>query len=116
MHCRLLQDYLSNASGSTHQVPLHKFHCFRSGIQKSWNDGCTVLLNTLDTLTEDDMEKTVTLYGKELRVIEALHQALTHFSYHVGQIVIIARSLTGDDWQTLSIAKGKSADYNKNPT
>lgn len=86
----------------------------RAGILKSWNDGWAVLINTLESLTDEDMEKTVTLYGKELSVIAAILQALTHFSYHVGQIVTIARSLTGDDWQTLSIAKGKPSDHNKN--
>ena len=88
----------------------------RAGIIKSWNDGWKVLLDTLETLTDDDMEKTVTLYGKELRALGAIHQALTHLSYHVGQIVIIARSFAGDNWQTLSIAKGKSSEYNKNQT
>ncbi|MCH7783310.1 DUF1572 family protein [candidate division KSB1 bacterium] len=84
------------------------------GLIKVWDEGWKVLSDTLDTLTDDDMEKTVTLYGKELSVIAAILQALTHVSYHVGQIVTIARSLTGDDWQTLSIAKGKPSDHNKN--
>lgn len=87
-----------------------------TGIIKVWDDGWKILLDTLDSLTDDDIKKTVKIYGKELSVLGALHRSLTHLSYHVGQIVIIARSLTGDDWQSLSIAKGKSAEYNKNPT
>lgn len=86
------------------------------GLIKVWDEGWKVLLNTLDSLTDDDIEKTVKIRGKELQVIEALHRSLAHLSYHVGQIVIIARSFAGDGWQTLSIAKRKSADYNKNPT
>lgn len=85
------------------------------GLMKVWDDGWKVLLDTLDSLTDDDIEKTVKIRGKELSVLDALHRSLAHSSYHAGQIVFMARMLTGDNWETLSIAKGKSSEYNKNP-
>jgi|GEM_PF-6991699 hypothetical protein len=50
------------------------------------------------------------------KVHEALHRSLAHISYHVGQIVYIAKSVRGKDWTYLSIPPGKSAEYNQAPT
>jgi len=80
-----------------------------------WDDGWNVLITTLDELTDDDLNKKVTIRKKELSVADALHRSLAHFSYHVGQIVFIARMIVGKEWVSLSIARGGSVDYNKNP-
>lgn len=80
-----------------------------------WDDGWNVLITTLDELTDDDLNKKVTIRKKELSVADALHRSLAHFSYHVGQIVFIARVIVGKEWVSLSIARGGSVDYNKNP-
>jgi hypothetical protein len=58
----------------------------------------------------------VTIRGQPLRVHEALHRSLSHASYHVGQIVYLAKSLRGGEWQYLSIPPGKSDAYNRAPT
>ena len=84
----------------------------RTELIKAWDEGLKVLIDTLNSLTDEDMKKTVTLYGKKLRVLEALHQALTHFSYHVGQIVMLAKHAAGDRWVTLGIARGQSQAFN----
>jgi len=80
-----------------------------------WDDGWNVLITTLDELTDDDLNKKVTIRKKELSVADALHRSLAHLSYHVGQIVFIARMIVGKEWVSLSIARGGSVDYNKNP-
>jgi hypothetical protein len=49
-------------------------------------------------------------------VHEALHRSLSHASYHVGQIVYLAKALRGADWRYLSIAPGASDAYNQAPT
>ena len=54
--------------------------------------------------------------GVEFTVHEALHRSLAHASYHVGQIVLLAKAFRGDAWKTLSIARGASQAYNANPT
>ena len=71
--------------------------------------------NELENLRDEQLQNSVKIRGKELTVIEALHRSLTHFSYHVGQIVFIAKSSLGKNWKSLSIPKGKSQQYNENP-
>ena len=80
-----------------------------------WNEGWNILIKALEELTDDDLSKKVTIRKKELSVADALHRSLAHLSYHVGQIVFIARVIVGKEWVSLSIARGGSIDYNKNP-
>jgi hypothetical protein len=87
----------------------------REELNDKWNEGWNVLLNILATLTESDLSKVVTIRNKELTVMEALHRSLAHTSYHVGQIVFIARTIVGKDWKSLSVPRGGSDIYNLNP-
>jgi hypothetical protein len=80
-----------------------------------WDNGWIVLLTTLDELSDNDLDKTVTIREKELTVADALHRSLAHVSYHVGQIVHIARMIVGKEWKSLSIPRGGSNTYNQNP-
>jgi len=80
-----------------------------------WDEGWNVLITVLDKLTDDDLRKKVKIRKIELSVSDALHRSLAHLSYHVGQIVFIARMIVGKEWVSLSIARGGSVDYNKNP-
>jgi uncharacterized damage-inducible protein DinB len=88
----------------------------RADLLAKWNQGWEVLFATLDGLADGDLQKSVVIRGQSLAVHEALHRSLTHTSYHVGQIVYLARSIRGDEWQYLSIPPGGSAAYNTNPT
>jgi uncharacterized damage-inducible protein DinB len=81
-----------------------------------WEDGWRVLLATLETLTDDDLERAVRIRGQSLLVREALLRALAHASYHVGQIVYAAKVALGDRWTYLSIPPGQSERYNQQPT
>ena len=87
----------------------------REELTEKWNEGWNVLMETLAILSDADLNKVVTIRNKELTVIEALHRSLAHASYHVGQIVYIARTTVGKDWKSLSIPRGESVEYNKNP-
>ena len=80
-----------------------------------WADGWQVLLGALDGLTDLDLERIVTIRQQPLSVIEALHRALAHVSYHAGQIVYAARDFRGAEWTSLSIPRGQSAAYNAAP-
>lgn len=81
-----------------------------------WNQGWAVLMGTLDGLTDDDLFRNVVIRGQQLSVIEALQRSLAHISYHVGQIVFLAKGLRGVEWTYLSIPPGQSKSYNQNPT
>ena len=87
----------------------------RSELLSKWDQGWQVLLGTLTTLTDEQLQVNVTIRGQPLRVHEALHRSLAHLSYHVGQIVYVAKSLRGKNWTYLSIPPGKSAAYNRAP-
>jgi uncharacterized damage-inducible protein DinB len=84
-------------------------------VRAKWEDGWEVLFRTLATLSDADLTRTVVIRGQSLSVLEALHRSLAHASYHVGQIVFLARSLRGDRWEWLSIPPGKSDEFNRNP-
>lgn len=80
-----------------------------------WEAGWSALLATLATLRDADLDRTVTIRGQSLRVVEALHRSLAHTSYHVGQIVYAARALCGSGWRFLSIPPGQSEAFNQKP-
>jgi len=86
----------------------------KSELLQLWDDGWVVLLTTLDELSDDDLDKAITIREKELTVADALHRSLAHVSYHVGQIVYIARMIVGKEWISLSIPRGESNTYNQN--
>src|SRR5829696_2733835 len=88
----------------------------RAELHAHWERGWTAVLDTLRDLTDADLARTVTIRGQGLTVAEALHRSLAHTSYHVGQIVYVARGLRGEDWRFLSIPSGQSEQYNAQPT
>lgn len=88
----------------------------RDELLAKWTEGWDVLLGALSSLTDDQLHDTVTIRNQPLQVHEALHRSLAHLSYHVGQIVYIAKAMRGDEWKSLSIPPGQSATYNQAPT
>ena len=88
----------------------------RKDLEELWATGWAVLEDQLGRLTDEDMLREVYIRGEAWTVHGALARSLAHVSYHVGQIVILARILCSRDWQWLSIPKGMSKEYNLNPT
>ena len=87
----------------------------RRELFEKWNGGWDALFSALDGLTDEHLGRTVTIRGQSFEVHDALHRSLAHVSYHVGQLVYLAKSIRGDSWNCLSIPIGKSEAYNKNP-
>ena len=87
----------------------------RAGSLEMWGVGWNTLEGTLRNLGDGDLGTTVKIRGLELTVAAALARSLAHTSYHVGQIVLLAKILVGQDWKSLSIPRGKSQQYNLNP-
>lgn len=73
-----------------------------------WNRGWKVFLDTLQSLTVDDLTKTVTIRQQPLTVMEAIERQVSHYAYHVGQIVYAAKQLKSEEWSTLSIPRKKN--------
>jgi uncharacterized damage-inducible protein DinB len=87
----------------------------RAELLQKWEQGWTVLLASLAALSDDHLPETVVIRGQSLKVYEALHRSLAHTSYHVGQIVYLAKAARGSEWTYLSIPPGQSDRYNQNP-
>jgi len=78
-----------------------------------WNTGWQRLFNTLENLEPSDLSRTVQIRGEPHSVPLAIERSLAHCGYHVGQIVLIARILAGDNWKTITIPRGSSGTFNK---
>jgi hypothetical protein len=85
----------------------------RTELLDYWERGWTCLLGTLRSLKREDLEKTVLIRGEPHSVPLALERSLGHTCYHIGQIVQVARVLAGEKWNTLTIPRGGSAQFNK---
>jgi uncharacterized damage-inducible protein DinB len=84
-------------------------------VRARWDAGWQVVLSALDALTDADLDRTITIRSQPSLVKEALLRSLAHTSYHVGQIVFLAKALREGDWNFLSIPPGQSESYNQNP-
>jgi uncharacterized damage-inducible protein DinB len=81
-------------------------------LEDLWQKGWDCFLSVLQTLKEDDLLKTVFIRKEPLTVMDAINRQLAHYSYHIGQIVFIARIIKNENWKNLSIPKGQSLQYN----
>jgi uncharacterized damage-inducible protein DinB len=86
----------------------------RQELEAYWNRGWTCVLETLGALKPEDVARTVLIRGEPHSVPLAIARSLSHTSYHCGQIILIARILAEDNWQTITIPRGASANYNQN--
>lgn len=78
-----------------------------------WNAGWSVLLASLDGLTDADLQRQITIRGESMDVVSALMRSLAHTASHVGQILYAAKMLTGSAWTYLSIPPGQSDAFNR---
>jgi len=78
----------------------------------SWEKGWNCLFEALTSLTENDLGKIIYIRNQGHTVTEAIIRQLAHYAYHVGQIVFLGKLIKGNEWQSLSIPKGKSEDFN----
>jgi hypothetical protein len=85
----------------------------RESLIEFWETGWQTLFDAIEPLTEGDFSKTVRIRGEPHTIVEAINRQLTHYSYHVGQIVFLAKHLRSTDWKTLSVPRNKSSDYNQ---
>jgi hypothetical protein len=85
----------------------------RAELIDHWNAGWQRLFDTLESLTSADLNRTVLIRGEPHSVPLAIQRSLAHCGYHVGQIILIARILAGENWKTITIPRGASADFNQ---
>jgi len=78
-----------------------------------WEEGWHRLLSALQSLKAEDLLKTIYIRHEPLIAIDAINRQLAHYPHHVGQIVYIGKMIRNEKWQSLSIAKGASGDFNE---
>ncbi len=78
-----------------------------------WNDGWRCLFEALESINQNNFNQPIYIRNIEHSITEAINRQLAHYSYHIGQIVFLGKIIVGEQWQSLSIPKGKSTAYNQ---
>jgi hypothetical protein len=85
----------------------------RESLERRWDEGWKLLFSAIEPLTSEDFRKTVLVRGKPHSVLRAIHLQVAHYAYHVGQLVFLAKHFAGSRWETLSIPRGESEEFNR---
>ncbi len=85
----------------------------REAVMQKWEEGWDCLFNALGSITDNDLGMIIYIRNEGHTVLEAINRQLAHYSYHVGQIVYAAKLYKKGEWDSLSIPRNKSADYNQ---
>jgi hypothetical protein len=84
----------------------------RNDSLKEWERGWACLFAALEPLTPEDFSRKVLIRGQEHTVTQAINRQLTHYAYHIGQIVFLSKHFRSREWQSLSIPRNRSAEFN----
>ena len=84
----------------------------RTELLAEWEDGWGRLFGAIEPLTDADLTRRITIRGEAHSVMQAINRQLAHYPHHVGQIVLLAKHFACDGWQTLSVARNRSAEFN----
>jgi hypothetical protein len=77
-----------------------------------WNKGWQLVFDALEPLRAEDLEKKVMIRGEEHTVVQAINRQLMHYANHIGQIIFLAKHFRSSEWQSLSIPRNRSAEFN----
>jgi hypothetical protein len=85
----------------------------RDAILKMWEEGWACVFAALESLSDADLSREVTIRGEPHSVMQAINRQIAHYSYHVGQIVFLAKHFQSEKWKSLSVPRKGSADFNQ---
>jgi hypothetical protein len=85
----------------------------RAALVARWEEGWAILFAELGALGGDDLVRTVTIRHEPHTVVQCIQRQLTHYGYHVGQVVLLARHARGATWRTLSVPRRGSRQFNQ---
>jgi Protein of unknown function (DUF1572) len=86
----------------------------KAAVLAYWERGWQALFDALEQLSPQDFEKTVRIRGETHTIVQAINRQLTHYAYHIGQIVFLAKHFRSSEWKSLSIPRDRSAEFNAN--
>ena len=85
----------------------------RRDLLEAWEDGWKRLFETLESLSQEDLKRTITIRGEAHSVMQAVNRQVAHYGLHVGQIILLAKHFTGKDWRSVSVPRGRSVEFNR---
>jgi hypothetical protein len=85
----------------------------RDDVLVYWERGWKCVFDAVEPLTPDDFGKTVMIRGQAHTIVQAINRQLMHYAYHIGQIVFLAKHFRSTEWQSLSIPRNRSAQFNQ---
>lgn len=85
----------------------------RTQLMEMWEAGWKILFAALESLTDEELTRTVTIRAEPHSVTQAINRQIAHYSYHIGQIVFLAKHFAADHWMTLTVPRNKSAQFNR---
>ncbi len=84
----------------------------REELMNKWEEGWNCLFGAIRPLKEEQLAQIIYIRNQGHTVVEAINRQLAHYAYHIGQIVFIGKYYQKENWQSLSIPKGGSSDFN----
>lgn len=85
----------------------------RADVMRWWDEGWAQVFAALDSLKPEEVMHTVTIRGEPHTVLQAVNRQIAHYAGHIGQIIFLAKHLRSNQWNTLSIPRGKSEEFKK---
>lgn len=85
----------------------------RAQLLQLWEDGWLHVFSALEPLSDADLGRTVTIRGEAHSVMQAINRQVAHYAHHVGQIVMLAKFYAQDRWQSLSVPRNQSTEFNR---
>ncbi len=85
----------------------------RAGLLALWQEGWDCVFTALEPLSDEDLKRSVMIPGEAHSVMQAINRQVAHYAYHCGQIVFLAKHFKWDEWQSLSVPRRKSGDFNR---
>ena len=85
----------------------------REDLMRRWEDGWALTFSAIGPISTEDLHRTIEIRGQPHSILKAINRQVAHYAYHVGQLVFLAKHFAGSRWETLSIARGKSEEFDK---
>jgi hypothetical protein len=85
----------------------------REALLQVWEDGWSRVFRALEPLSDSDLGHTVTIRGEAHSVMQAINRQMAHYANHVGQIVLLAKHFAHDRWQSLTVPRNRSTEFNR---
>jgi hypothetical protein len=110
------RDFLTTDGEKPDRFRDGEFEAFDGDTRESliafWDTGWQTLFDAIEPIPAADFSRTVTIRGEPHTIVEAINRQLSHYSMHIGQIILLAKHYRSSEWKTLSVPRNRSADFN----